>query len=57
MPMMDIILLRNVLIYFNSQDQFRFMVQQNVEFYVVPTDDDGRTKWLLLGQRGHELEG
>lgn len=46
----------NVLIYFNSQDQFRFMVQQNVEFYVVPIDDGGRTKWLLLGQRGHELE-
>ena len=44
----------NVLIYFNNPDQHRFEVRQDVEFYVVPTDDDGRTKWLLLGQRGLE---
>ena len=44
----------NVLIYFNNPDQHRFEVRQDVEFYVVPTDDGGRTKWLLLGQRGHE---
>ncbi len=44
----------NVLIYFNNPDQHRFEVRQDVEFYVVPVDDNGRTKWLLLGQRGHE---
>lgn len=46
--------LYNVLIYFNNPDQHRFEVRQDVEFYVVPTDDAGRTKWLLLGQRGLE---
>lgn len=44
----------NVLLYFNNPDQHRYEVRQDVEFYVVPTDDDGRTKWLLLGQRGIE---
>lgn len=44
----------NVLIYFNNPDQHRFEVRQDVEFYVVPVDDNGRQKWLLLGQRGLE---
>lgn len=44
----------NVLLYFNNPDQHRYEVQQDVEFYVVPTDDGGKTKWLLLGQRGLE---
>jgi len=46
--------LHHVLIYFNKPDQSRYMVEQDVEFYVIPTDDNGRTKWLLLGQRGLE---
>jgi len=40
----------NVLIYFNNPNQHRFEVRQDVVFYVVPVDDDDRTKWLLLGQ-------
>lgn len=44
----------NVLIYFNNPDQHRFEVRQNVEFYVVPVDDNGRTIYQLLGQRGLE---
>jgi hypothetical protein len=39
---------------FYLPDGSRFQVQQDVEFYVVPTDDNGRTKWLLLGQVGLE---
>ena len=44
----------NVLIYFNNPDQHRFEVRQNVEFYVVPVDDNGVTIYQLLGQRGLE---
>jgi hypothetical protein len=44
----------NILIYFTNPDQHRFEVRQDVEFYVVPVDDNGQTRWLLLGQRGHE---
>ncbi len=44
----------NVLLYFNNPDQHRYEVRQDVEFYVVAVDDGGKSKWLLLGQRGHE---
>ena len=44
----------NVLIYFNTPDQFSFKVQQKVDFYVVPVTEGGQEIWKLLGQIGHE---
>ena len=44
----------NVLISFNNPDQHSFEVRQEVEFYVVPLDDNGVTIFKLLGQRGLE---
>ena len=48
--------LYDVLIYFNTADQFKFKVQQEVEFYVVPVTEGGQEIWKLLGQIGHEPE-
>jgi len=47
----------DILIYFNHPDQFRFMVEQDVEFFVIPVEEGGTTIWRLLGQRGLEPGG
>lgn len=42
-----------VTIQFHDADlTHRFLVQQQVNFYVIPVEQDGQTIWKMLGQRG-----
>ena len=41
--------------FFNADLSHKFEVLQEVNFYVVPVDVNGREKWLMLGQRGLPL--
>ena len=42
--------------FFNADLSHKFEVHQQINFYVVPVVENGRNKYLMLGQRGLPLE-
>lgn len=42
--------------FYNADQSHKYAVRQQVEFYAVPVEEDGKQIYKMLGQRGLELE-